>query len=480
MVTAQKIQTQPTPDWTAAFEDVQREHDFVPLRIEGRVPDDLQGTLYRNGPGYFTRPSGRVGHWFDGDGVISAVRFHEGAAQGAVRIIDTPTRARELSGEPLVGAFGTRGPWLKGLASLFTKKLRNPANTSIMVAGDKLLALYEAGLPTALSPQLDTLGPTDLEGAVVHTFSAHPHYVASRNMTYNFGVRYGPRCKVDFYALDPSGRAQHLAAHKLSSIPMVHDFIATDRHLVLFASPIHLSVWTTLLGLETPADALRWRPEEGTEVLVVPIDAPTSATRFKAQPFYQWHFANAYEEGESIVIDLVDYQDFDSHQFLQGLFQKGTPSAPAKGQLARLRLNPRQKRIDRELLFGGSCEFPRVAPHREGQKHSTVYMATHSSPHAAKTEPFDRLTLVDVDRQCAHHLDFGPGTYPSEPVFVPRANARDDRDGYLVAVVFDSAAKRSFAVVIDAQKPEEGAIARAWFEASVPPTFHGTWLPSSG
>jgi carotenoid cleavage dioxygenase-like enzyme len=33
--------------------DLPREHGFVPLAVEGTMPPDLTGTLYRNGPGIF-------------------------------------------------------------------------------------------------------------------------------------------------------------------------------------------------------------------------------------------------------------------------------------------------------------------------------------------------------------------------------------------------------------------------------------------
>ena len=52
--------------WTPLFSDLPREHGFEPLEVEGRLPADLAGTLYRVGPGLFSSFGRRYGHLFDG------------------------------------------------------------------------------------------------------------------------------------------------------------------------------------------------------------------------------------------------------------------------------------------------------------------------------------------------------------------------------------------------------------------------------
>src|SRR5690606_19154699 len=75
--------------WAWALSDVTREHGFVPLRVEGPPPDALRGTMYGTGPGLFRLFEHRYRHWFDGDGLISAVRFEDGKALGASRLLET-------------------------------------------------------------------------------------------------------------------------------------------------------------------------------------------------------------------------------------------------------------------------------------------------------------------------------------------------------------------------------------------------------
>ena len=55
------------------------EGDADDLEVVGEIPRDLNGTYYRNGPNAAYEPAGRY-HWFDGDGMIHAIRLEDGRA----------------------------------------------------------------------------------------------------------------------------------------------------------------------------------------------------------------------------------------------------------------------------------------------------------------------------------------------------------------------------------------------------------------
>src|SRR5262245_36644326 len=75
-------------------------HDLV---VEGEIPRELHGTLYRNGPNPQFAPRGRY-HWFDGDGMIHAFTIGDGKAHYRNRWVRTRrfTMERE-AGEALFG-----------------------------------------------------------------------------------------------------------------------------------------------------------------------------------------------------------------------------------------------------------------------------------------------------------------------------------------------------------------------------------------
>ena len=66
-------------DWSSAYKNVERELTKEPLTIrKGENINDLNGTLLRNGPGILERGGQWVHHPFDGDGMITAIKFENG------------------------------------------------------------------------------------------------------------------------------------------------------------------------------------------------------------------------------------------------------------------------------------------------------------------------------------------------------------------------------------------------------------------
>jgi all-trans-8'-apo-beta-carotenal 15,15'-oxygenase len=453
--------------------DVSTEHGFRPLEVRGRLPPELSGTLYRNGPGRFANFGRRYQHWFDGDGVVSAVRFAAGAATGAVKLVDGPGLQDERrAGRPIYGSYGTkdRSSFLRRLRGTATK---NTANTSVMVWQGRLYAMLEACRPIELSVEdLATLGERDLDGAVVRSFSAHPHWVPERRAAYNFGVRYGRRTELDLFELPERGQARRIGTLPLAGATMIHDFIATARHLIFFAPPLRLRILRLLAGIGSYSEDLAWRPQVGTEVLVVPIDDPARVRRFTVDGFYQWHFSNAFERGDQLVVDLVRYPDFASNKWL-GEVVDGTPSTELGGRLERATIDAAGGRVGFERLSERSVEFPRIASQVMGKPNRFVYLAMHSGD-AASHGMWDRVGKVDLETGAVDEANLGDARFPSEPVFVRRSGAGED-DGWLLTLVYDGASDRSYVAVLDAQKPAAGAVAEAWFDGPVPFTFHGVF-----
>lgn len=163
--------------------------------IEGELPDDLVGVLYRIGPGKMGVNGERVAHVLDADGLVLRFEFtppeemDETKASSRVkftsRFIETEGFIEENEAKQFTkrGTFGTapRGPVQsarKGLnenpdekAPLISRMvanagnvdIKNAANTQVIAFGGKVLALWEAGLPHSLDPvTLETIGIDNL------------------------------------------------------------------------------------------------------------------------------------------------------------------------------------------------------------------------------------------------------------------------------------------------------------------------------
>lgn len=143
-----------------AARTVREELTDVPLPVEGELPAQLSGVLFRNGPGRFERGGARYAHPFDGDGHIVRLDIGPQGVRFSNRFVRTHEfLVEEQSGRLCFRAFGTNLPG--GLpANLFRIRIKNAANTSVIWHGGRLLALWEGGPPYRLDPHtLATLGP---------------------------------------------------------------------------------------------------------------------------------------------------------------------------------------------------------------------------------------------------------------------------------------------------------------------------------
>lgn len=441
-----------------------RERGYERLHVEGRLPDDLEGTLFRVGPGLFDSVGVPVTHLFEADGAITAIRIGNGAVDGAVRIIDSAgLRDERAAGVPL---YGPRASYPRRLASALRGRNKNTANTAPMVYQGRLFAMMEAAKPTELDPNdLTTIGEVDLDGVVKGAFSAHPHRVASRRATYNFGVRYGRTTLLDLYELPDEGTPRRLSTLTLERPVMLHDFIATSKHLVFFVDPFEVNVPRAVLQLGGFGDMFRFRAEHGSEIIVVPIDDPSRPTRFRVPAFYQWHFGNAFEDGSALFVDFVRYDDARS-------FHTIGFDEPLGGELVRARIEPDRGTLDLVVRSEGMVEFPLVDPRFAGSRSRTVFTNLESTT-------FRGVARTDLDTGAREAFRDGTHTWYSEPVFVPKRDASEGV-GYLLSLVLDARAARTHLAIFDSQRISEGPVARAFFEDALPITFHGIFLDACG
>src|SRR4051794_24511980 len=218
-------------DWRMGFRSLEAEiGDGVELSVEGTLPSELEGTLYRIGPARHDVYGERYRHWFDGDGMVHAVRLSGGKAEYRNRFVATAKKREEDAAQRrLYPGFGT--PPAGGVFGRMRRaRGKSAANTNIVFHGGKLLALWEAGRPWGVDPTtLETIGEDDMGGVLGphQAMSAHPKLDRATGDMWNFGVGYGPRNSISLYRTTPEGVTERVAKVPLSFGPMVHDFALT-------------------------------------------------------------------------------------------------------------------------------------------------------------------------------------------------------------------------------------------------------------
>lgn len=461
--------------WARAIKDIRYEHDFKSLSIEGTLPKDLNGTLYLNGPGFFSHFGKPYRYWPDGDGMITAISLRDGQASGAIKLIQNDGLVLEREADkPLFGSVGTSPP---SFASKVLRKYKNPANTNVFHWGNRMFALYEGGLPIEFDPfSLKTIGECDL-GVVANRFSAHPKSCPTRNTQFNFGLEYGMKSSLKVYEFSVTGGAKVMTSIPLDNATICHDFVVTRNHIVFFINPVKVKVGKLLMGRGSIIDNLKWDGKLGTEVIIVPIDNPKNVKRFRTDPFFQWHFANAYEEDDDrIIVDFVKYSRFNMVGKINPKTQKWASDKGIRGYLNRACIDHKRKQVTITQLWSEKCELPAIWPGLEGEKHQRLYLGTFSDEVMKKEGAVDQLSVVDPRRGLIDQVTLGKNITFTEPQIVNTSSVAHENAGYLLSLAYDAEHDRSFLAVFDAMRLSEGPVARIHFDQPIPHIFHGKWI----
>lgn len=338
------------------------EADAPFLKITGELPRELNGTLYRNGPNpQFDVPGA---HWFVGDGMLHAFHLENGRASYRNRWVRTPKwLAEHDAGRALFGGFGRKLP--DAPADITTDGC--VANTNIIFHGGKLLALVESHLPTEIEPgTLNRLGYCDYKGAISGPFSAHPKIDPVTGELVFFGYNAaGPLTPVLSYgAIDASGVVKRFERFEAPYASMVHDFIVTENHVLFPILPITGSVQRAMRGQAPYA----WEPEKGAYVGVMKRSGSSKdIVWFRAETCYVFHVMNAWEEGNRIIADVMQFEEAP-------LFNHpdGSPTDPKKNRARYCRwtfdLSGNTDRFTQTYLDDLTGEFPRVDDRRADRK----------------------------------------------------------------------------------------------------------------
>ncbi len=461
-------------DWHLGLDNVREEHGFRPLELEGRWPAGLVGTLYRNVPGQAVRFGQRARHWFDGDAAVVAHQVGPSGVLGAVKMLKTPGYvAEEQAGKRLFSGYGT--PVLSFRRELMKGESKNWAGTSLFHWREQLYATCEGGRPLALTAELETLGPSRLDDLLVHNFSAHPHWVPEHQSWFNFGTRLGKETVLTAYQLPAQGPGKKLTQLRLNGATLVHDFAATAHHLVFFIAPLQIFPLRYLMGLAGPIDCARWRPEQGTEVIVVPLAEPERPLRFRIPAFLAEHVIDAQTQADTVQVRFTHYPDLAAREGYLRHFGRGQVKAPLGATTVSARLDLTHSKATLEPVFGHPAEFPTISPRAAGGLARWAYLAGFSGPSAA-LGPMDCVHKIDLSRGQAETWAPGPGQYPSETIFVPRPDGAAEDQGWLLTLVLDTTQKNSYLAVLDADKVSAGPVATARWAQPIPLGFHGLWV----
>ena len=138
-----------------AFRTAGAEGTWELTNIEGTVPKELDGTLYRTAPGLSENHGIVLQHLFDGDAFVSGYTIRDGKVTLRANFVQTPEREEEQAvGRMLYREYGTEAPLDPPDTTYVRKSMgKNQPNVNIIPWDGRLLGLSEGGHPTAINPK---------------------------------------------------------------------------------------------------------------------------------------------------------------------------------------------------------------------------------------------------------------------------------------------------------------------------------------
>ncbi len=472
-------------DWRSGYRSQPHEFAYWIEDIEGSVPPELTGTLFRNGPGLLDINGYPIRHPFDGDGMISSFAFRDGRVFYRNRFVQTAGYvAEKAAGKPLYrGVFGTQKPggWL---SNLFDLKLKNIANTHVIYWGGKLLALWEAAEPHRLDPQtLDTLGIDYLDGLLKpgDAFAAHPRIDPgdrTQNESarlVNFSVKTGVSSTLTLYEFDLDGRCIRSYRRSIPGFAFLHDFAITPHYAIFFQNPVTFNPLPFVLGLKGAAECVQFNPKGSTQIILIPREGEAPAQVLTAPAGFVFHHANAFEQASKVWVDSIVYGGFPTLD--EGTTYETVDFAKVpEGQLWRFELDLAAGTCTSTCLISRCCEFPTLHPNHIGRPYRYLYIgAAHAPQGNAPLQAILKRDLVTGDEQIWSEA---PRGFISEPVFVPRPGAEGEEEGWVLSLVYNSARQCSDLIILNAQDLVAGPMARLKLRHHVPYGLHGSFTPT--
>ncbi|XP_058120242.1 carotenoid isomerooxygenase isoform X1 [Anopheles ziemanni] len=305
--------------------------DPIEGTVQGTVPEWLNGSLLRNGPGSLKVGDMMFNHLFDSSALLHRFNIDNGKITYQCRFLKSDAYKKNNAARRIVVTeFGTSAvpdpcqTIFQKIAAVFNKPgVNNSDNAMISIYpfGDEFFAFTESPIIHRIDPEtLDTeakLNVSDYVGIVNHT--SHPH-VMSDGTVYNLGcsvTRTGPAYTIICF---PHGPGMFENARIVASVPArwkfhpgyMHTFGITENYFVIVEQPLSVSVPTMVVSQlrnRPMAAALKWFESQQTYIYLLDRDTGELRHTYHSDAFFYLHIINQYEQEGHVVLDICCYKD---------------------------------------------------------------------------------------------------------------------------------------------------------------------------
>lgn len=457
------------------LQDVKGKSTISSLKIHGKIPSFVKGTLIRNGPAKFHFGKKSIRHWFDGMAMLEAFQIGDGNVTYKSRFLESDAYLKATKKDDLRFFGFVEDPCRSIFKRFFTAFFSNEddnivqnANVSIHRIAKQFVAMTETPLPVRFDPEtLKTLGRLDYQDDLKKSGcfeSAHPHYDFEKKEHINFQIEFGMHCNYIFYTVDaksPPKRVPFFSMEKKRA-SYIHSFSVTENFIILVEYPLLVKPIDIVLKGGGYISQFEWDQNQKTHFHVISRNEGKRLRSFECDPFFSFHHVNAFEDRGKIVVDLVSYPD--------AAIVFGDPKGENFRKLERFILN--QNTLDRKTIARVPLELPRINYESCNMRHYRyVYGVGFKYPDSKE----DSIPILKVDIDSGKTISYGEkGCLAGEPVFVKNPLGTDEDDGVLLTFVSNQVNESSFLAVLDAKDLK--MLARSDSVPYIPYGLHGMFF----
>jgi carotenoid cleavage dioxygenase len=477
-----------TIDFMGLNEPVGVEASVENLRVEGRIPAEVEGAFFRAVPDPafppLTEPRVDPEAALSGDGMVSRLLFRDGRVDFDIRFVDTARHlAEKKAGRALFGRYRnpfTDLPEVRGVD-------RTVSNTTPVFHAGKLLMAKEDGRAYELDPvTLDTRGSYDFGGALrSETMTAHVRIDPRTKEMFFFGYEAGGLCTADvaYCIADKTGSLVSEQWFKAPYCALMHDFAITENWAVF-------PVYPTTADLQRLQEGgAHWIHEPDLEswIGIVPRYGKVEEIRWFKGPkgVFAFHLLNAHEANGAIHLD-AHLSDTNPFPFIRAASGIERAAWDLGGGLIRWSIDPSgaADAITQKTL-GPSGDLPRIADADQGRPYARGWYLTMNMQAGPPLIggpvgfAFNSLLRIEPGTGRTAALELPPAHAIHEPVHIP-ARA-PDHGGWLIAVVDRQTRESTFeheVWILEADNVAAPPVARIAIPARLRTQVHGWWAPA--
>ncbi|XP_039751463.1 carotenoid isomerooxygenase [Pararge aegeria] len=469
-------------------------------KLKGTIPSWIKGTLLRNGPGCKKIGDCQYKHVFDGLAIIHRFAVKDGRATYQCKFLHSDVYKKNTAANRIVVTeFGTMAvpdpcrTIFDRISSMFNFSIEQTDNTVVSVYpfGDQIYTMTEVPVLYQIDPEsLETIGQKRLPRSLIVFHTAHPHVMSNGDL-YNVGLSTDKGYVVVKFSNNKEGDIFETAEVVGSMKPRwrlnpayMHSFGLTENYFVIIDQPLCVSLVNMVRRYIVPepfSTTIVSYPEYETNIILIHRETGAT-TQYTTDTLFFMHIINCFELDGKVLVDLCTYKDGNIIDAMHLDAIKNMQSNPDYGQWARSRPKritipidaPENTKVEATLLADVGVEMPRI---NYEMYNGRPYKYFYGMGSDVDTEYSGRI--IKVDTETGNYKQwYEPQCYPSEPIFIPHPDAKDEDDGVLLSsVLWGDNDHAVTLIVLNAKNLEEMARVDFTTPSQTPRCFHGWYFP---